>query len=131
MRRTEPLQGLRAMKFEEVYGPSYRGEPSQLNAVDILGVSVWILTVIRLDLPHKLQRSLACTNDIENALGTVRQVSRNVKRWRHTEMALRWTAAGLLKAEKTFRRLEAYRPAARPPQGSPGAREKGSGRKRH
>ena len=69
-----------------------------------------ILTVIRLGLPHELRRSLACTNIVENALGTVRQVTRNVKRWRHAEMALRWTAAGLLEAQKTFRRLKAYRP---------------------
>ncbi len=68
-----------------------------------------ILTVIRLGLPPELQRSLACTNIIENALGTVRQVSRNVKRWRNAEMALRWTGAGLLEAKKTFRRLKAYR----------------------
>ena len=68
-----------------------------------------ILTVIRLGLPHELRRSLACTNIVENALGTVRQATRNVKRWRHAEMALRWTAAGLLEAQKTFRRLKAYR----------------------
>ena len=68
-----------------------------------------ILTVIRLGLPHELRRSLACTNIVENALGTVRQVTRNVKRWRHAEMALRWTVAGLLEAQKTFRRLKAYR----------------------
>ncbi len=68
-----------------------------------------ILTVIRLGLPHELRRSLACTNLIENALGTVRTVSRNVKRWRNAEMALRWTAAGLREAQKTFRRLKAYR----------------------
>ena len=63
----------------------------------------------RFGLPHELRRSLACTNIVENALGTVRQVTRNVKRWRHAEMALRWTAAGLLEAQKTFRRLKAYR----------------------
>jgi transposase-like protein len=68
-----------------------------------------ILTVIRLGLPPELRRSLACTNAIENALGTVRTVQRNVKRWRNAEMALRWTAAGLLEAKKTFRRLKAYR----------------------
>ena len=60
-----------------------------------------ILTVIRLGLPPKLRRSLACTNAIENALGTVRMVQHNVKRWRNAEMALRWTAAGLLEAQKT------------------------------
>ncbi len=39
----------------------------------------------------------------------MRTVSRNVKRWRNAEMALRWTAAGLIEAQKTFRRLKAYR----------------------
>ena len=66
-----------------------------------------VLTVIRLGLPPQLRRSLACTNAIENAIGTVRTVQRNVKRWRNAEMALRWTAAGLLEAQKTFRRLKA------------------------
>src|SRR5215467_14848959 len=41
-----------------------------------------ILTVVRLGLPSELRRSLACTNIIENMMGTVRRVSRNVKRWR-------------------------------------------------
>lgn len=68
-----------------------------------------ILTVVRLGLPEQLRRSLACTNIIENALGTVRRVSRNVTRWRNGAMALRWTATGLLEAKKTFRRLKAYR----------------------
>jgi hypothetical protein len=42
-----------------------------------------ILTMIRLGLPAELRRSLGCTNIIENMLGSVRQVSRNVKRWRN------------------------------------------------
>jgi len=68
-----------------------------------------ILTVVRLALPTPLRRSLACTNAIENMLGTVRRVSRNVKRWRNAAMALRWTAAGMMEAMKGFRRLKAYR----------------------
>ena len=39
-----------------------------------------ILTVTRLGLPKELRRSLACTNIIENVMGTVRRVCRNVKR---------------------------------------------------
>jgi putative transposase len=35
-----------------------------------------ILTVTRLELPKELRRSLACTNIIENAMGTVRRVCR-------------------------------------------------------
>ena len=68
-----------------------------------------ILTVIRLGLPTPLRRSLACTNAIENMLGTVRRVSRNVKRWRNAAMALRWAAAGMMEARKGFRRLKAFR----------------------
>ena len=68
-----------------------------------------MLTVVRLKLPMPLRRSLACTNAIENMMGTVRRVSRNVKRWRNAAMALRWTAAGMLEATKGFRRLKAHR----------------------
>ncbi len=39
----------------------------------------------------------------------IRQVCRNVKRWRNAKMALRWTAAGMLEAAKGFRRLKAYK----------------------
>ena len=66
-----------------------------------------ILTVVRLGLPRELRRSLACTNIIENMLGSVRRVCRNVKRWRDASMALRWTAAAMLAAAKGFRRLKA------------------------
>src|SRR6266481_5789068 len=68
-----------------------------------------MLTVNRLGLPVKLRRSLACTNSIENMMGTVRRVCRNVKRWRNAAMALRWTAAGMMEAAKGFRRLKAYK----------------------
>ena len=52
-----------------------------------------MLTVNRLGLPTQLRRSLACTNSIENMMGTVRRVCRSVKRWRNANMALRWTPA--------------------------------------
>jgi transposase-like protein len=68
-----------------------------------------ILTVTRLGLPSELRQSLACTNIIENMMGTVRRVSRNVKRWQSASMALRWTAAAMHEAKKGFRRLKAYK----------------------
>jgi putative transposase len=68
-----------------------------------------ILTVTRLGLPEQLRRSLACTNIIENMMGTIRRVCRNVKRWRDASMALRWTAAAMQEATKGFRRLKARR----------------------
>src|SRR5689334_15286975 len=66
-----------------------------------------MLTVIRLGVPLSLRRSLACTNIIENMMGTIRRVCRNVKRWRDASMALRWTAAAMQEATKGFRRLKA------------------------
>jgi transposase-like protein len=66
-----------------------------------------ILTVIRLGIPPELRRSLASTNIIESMNAVIRQVCRNVKRWRDAQMALRWTAAGMLQAGKGFRRLKA------------------------
>jgi hypothetical protein len=68
-----------------------------------------ILTVNRLGLPLDLRRSLACTNIIESMNSIIRQVCRNVKRWRDAKMGLRWTAAGMLEAKKGFRRLKAYK----------------------
>ena len=68
-----------------------------------------MLTVNRLGLPAQLRRSLACTNSIENVMGTVRRVCRNVKRWRNASMALRWTAAGMMEATKGFRLLKAHK----------------------
>ena len=73
-----------------------------------------ILTVTRLGLPKELRRSFACTNIIENVMGTVRRVCRNVKRWRSASMALRWTAAAMQEAAKGFRRLKAHALRAAP-----------------
>lgn len=66
------------------------------------------LTVIRLRLPLELRRSLASTNIIESLNALIRQVCRNVNRWREA-MALRWTAAGMLEVAKGFRRLRAHK----------------------
>ena len=43
----------------------------------------------------------------------VRRTSRNVKRWSSGEMGLRWTAAGMLEAERQFRRIIGYRDLAK------------------
>lgn len=67
------------------------------------------LTVLKLELPPSLRRSLATTNAIENTLGTVRRISRNVKRWKGGGMVRRWVAIGLTTAQKRFRRIKGYR----------------------
>jgi transposase-like protein len=68
-----------------------------------------MLTVTRLGLPAELRRSLACTNIIENVMGTVRRVCRNVKYWRSPSMTLRWAGAAMQEAAKGFRRLKAHK----------------------
>jgi transposase-like protein len=67
------------------------------------------LTLHRLGVSPLLRRSLSTTNVIESCLSTVRHVARNVKRWQGGDHVARWTAAGLLEAEKKFRRVEGYR----------------------
>ena len=66
------------------------------------------LTVHRLGVGAVLRRKLATTNPIESCLSTVQRVARNVKRWREGNQPLRWTATGLLEAEKKFRRIKGY-----------------------
>lgn len=66
------------------------------------------LTVIRLGLPPTLQRTMRSTNPIESLLSVCREHSANVKRWQSGQMALRWCAAGMLEAEKQFRRVNGH-----------------------
>ena len=63
--------------------------------------------------PGNLKRTLESTNPCESMIESVRRTSRNVKRWRSGEMALRWIAAGMLEAERQFRRIIGYRDLAR------------------
>jgi transposase-like protein len=67
------------------------------------------LTVHRLGVGGLLRQTLASSNPIESCLSTVERVARNVKRWRAGDHALRWTATGLLEAEKKFRKVKGYR----------------------
>jgi putative transposase len=67
------------------------------------------LTVMRLGLPENLERVLSSTNLIENLFSRVREIGRRVKRWQNGTMVLRWTAAGVLEAQRGFRRLVGYR----------------------
>ena len=67
------------------------------------------LTLHRLGVGPLLRRSLSSTNLIESCLSTVRHVARNVKRWQAGDHVARWTATGLLEAEKKFRKLKGHR----------------------
>ena len=66
------------------------------------------LTVIRLGLPENLERVLSSTNLIENLFSRVRDIGRRVRRWQSGTMVLRWSATGVLEAERSFRRIVGY-----------------------
>jgi transposase-like protein len=70
------------------------------------------LTLTRLGVSGNLKRTLESTNPCESMLEIVRRTQRNVKRWSSGEMALRWTAAGMLEAERQFRKIIGYRDLA-------------------
>ncbi len=70
------------------------------------------LTLTRLGVTGNLKRTLESTNPCESMIEIVRRTQRNVKRWSSGEMALRWTAAGMLEAERQFRRIIGYRDLA-------------------
>ena len=71
------------------------------------------LTVTRLGARGALKRTLESTNPCESMIECVRRSSRNVKRWQSGEMCLRWTAAGMLEAERQFRRIIGYQDLAK------------------
>lgn len=67
------------------------------------------LTVMGLHLSAGLERVLSSTNLIENLFSRVREIARRVKRWQGGTMILRWTAAGVLEAERHFRKVAGHR----------------------
>jgi transposase-like protein len=67
------------------------------------------LTVTRLGLSGSLLDTFKSTNPIESMISIARSVTGNVKRWKNGKMVERWMAAGLLDAEKRFRRVKGYR----------------------
>jgi putative transposase len=71
------------------------------------------LTLTRLGIRGQLKRTLESTNPCESMIECVRRSARNVKRWQSGEMCLRWTAAGMLEAERQFRRIIGYRDLAK------------------
>lgn len=66
------------------------------------------LTVLRLEVPPTLARTLRSTNAVESMISICRDRSVNVKRWRDGNMALRWCAAGMTEAGKQFRRVNGH-----------------------
>jgi putative transposase len=65
-----------------------------------------MFSVRRLGVSDRLARSLTNTNMIESMISVARDTTHHVKRWRNGVMVKRWAAAGMLNAERSFRRLK-------------------------
>ena len=67
-----------------------------------------MFTVRRLGITGMLAATLTTTNPIESTISVARDTTRNVKRWRDGTMIKRWCAAGILNAERKYRRLRGH-----------------------
>jgi hypothetical protein len=66
-------------------------------------------TVTRLGITDTLARTLTTSDPIESMISIARATNRKVTHWRDGQMVLRWTAAGMLNAERSFRRVKGYK----------------------
>ena len=68
-----------------------------------------MFTVARLGIDGHLAKTLTTSNPVESTISIARATNRNVTRWRDGQMVLRWTAAGMLNAERSFRRIKGHK----------------------
>ena len=68
-----------------------------------------MFTVTRLGITGTLARTLTTSNPIESMISIARTTNRNVTHWQDGQMVLRWTAAGMLNAQRSFRRVKGYK----------------------
>lgn len=66
------------------------------------------LTLQRLGIDGRLYVKLRTTNAIENLNSGIASYSKNVKRWRSGSMVVRWASAGIVEAQKKFRRVQGW-----------------------
>lgn len=67
-----------------------------------------MFTITELGISGELARSLSTTNVIESPNSVVRRVGGRVTNYKSADMAVRWTAAGFLEAQKSFRKLRGH-----------------------
>ena len=68
-----------------------------------------MFTVSRLGIDGRLAKTLVTSNPIESMISIARTTNRNVTHWRDGHMVLRWTAADMLNAERSFRRIKGFK----------------------
>jgi putative transposase len=101
----DPEQGLRHAK--DLAGLLANSHPGA--AASLLEGLEEMFTVARLGIDGRLAKTLTTSNPIESMISIARSTNRNITRWRDGQMVLRWTAAGMLNAERSFRRIKGYK----------------------
>lgn len=101
----DPQTGLRNAKhLAAQLDKSYPGAAASLRE----GLEE-MFTVARLGIDGRLAKTLTTSNPVESMISIARTTNRNVTRWRDGQMVLRWTAAGMLNAERSFRRIKGHK----------------------
>jgi transposase-like protein len=101
----DPEQGLRhAQHLAGLLEKSYPSAATSLRE----GLAE-MFTVARLGIDGRLAKTLTSSNPVESMISIARTTNRNVTRWRDGQMMLRWTAAGMLNAQRSFRRIKGYK----------------------
>jgi putative transposase len=101
----DPEQGLRhARELAGLLDKTHPGAAASLRE----GLEE-MFTVARLGIDGRLAKTLITSNPVESMISIARTTNRNVTRWRDGQMVLRWTAAGMLNAERSFRRIKGYK----------------------
>jgi putative transposase len=101
----DPAQGLRnARHLATLLDRGYPGAAASLRE----GLEE-MFTVAGLGIDGRLATTLVTSNPIDSMISIARTTNRNVTHWKDGEMVLRWTAAGMMNAERSFRRVKGYK----------------------
>ena len=98
---TDPAKGLDAAKriANELKADHPDAAASLMEGLEEM------FTVRRLGVNGRLAATLTNTNCIESMISVARTTMGNVKSWKDGSMKKRWVAAGMLEAERNFRRV--------------------------
>ena len=97
----DPAKGLEAAK--RIAGELNADHPDA--AASLLEGLEEMFTLRRLGISGRLATTLTNTNCIESMISVARTTMGNVKNWKDGSMKKRWVAAGMLEAERNFRRV--------------------------
>ncbi len=66
------------------------------------------LTLHKLKAHKKLRKSLSSTNPIESLNSGIKNITRRVKRWRNSDMVIRWVCTGIIESERNFKKINGH-----------------------